>query len=202
VIKDPSCTAVEAVVRAQEALKMGGTYILGTGDYWPHKEADELVDTPFTWKQGKWGTDCAGFAVCYAWKLRRHRPGFNKGRWATVSDDINTDSIYEDATHKKELGELVKTPRPGDLLLYPSYRRNGVRILIGHVGLIERVPAEWDEADPTPPYEQLTILQSFGPTGRKPAVKRTDGSIWARHDELWKRHPSVIVRLKERNQSE
>jgi hypothetical protein len=174
----------------------GGQYILGTGDYWPHKQAGKAVDVPWTTKAGLWGTDCAGFAICYAWKLRRHRPGFNKGSWATVSDDINTDSVFEDATHKKELGVIVDTPRPGDLLLYPSVRRNGKRILVGHVSLIEKVPAEWDIRDPQ--YDLLTVLQSYGPNGRKPGIRRTDGSIWDRHDDAWSKHKSVIIRMKER----
>lgn len=195
-VNDPPCTAAEAIERARKFCGVGGQYLLGTGDYWPHKQAGKPVDVPWTAKNGKWGTDCAGFAICYAWKLQRHRPGFNKGRWATVSDDINTDSCLEDATHKQELFQVVTTPRPGDLVLYASVRRSGRRILVGHVGFIEAVPAEWDPGDPQ--YDLLTIIQSYGPNGRKPAIRRTDGSIWDRHDDAWSKHKSAIIRVKER----
>jgi hypothetical protein len=195
-VKDAPCNANEAVNRARRIVGDGGQYILGTGDYWPHTQAGNTVDLPWTAKKGLWGTDCSGFAVCYAWKLRRSRPGFNRGSWSTVSDDINTDSVFEDATHLRELGEVVDTPRPGDLLLYPGVRRDGRRILVGHVSLIERVPAEWDASNPQ--YDLLTVIQSYGPNGRKPAVRRTDGSIWDRHDDSWSKHKSVIIRMKER----
>lgn len=192
------CTAAEAVERARAVCGNGGQYLLGTGDYWPHVEAGINIDLPWTYKSGKAGADCAGFAICYAWKLARHRRGFNKGPWATVSDDINSDSAYEDALNKKELFSVTKTPRPGDLLVYPSVRRAGVRILIGHVGLIEAVPAEWDVT--APQYDLLTILQCKGPNGRKPGVVRTDGSIWSHHDANWSKpqHRTVIIRPHER----
>lgn len=195
-LKDAPCNAAEAISRARSVCGIGGQYILGTGDYWPHKQSGKEVDVPWTARKGEWGTDCAGFAVCWAWKLRRHRPGFNKGPWATVSDDLNTDSVFEDATHKQELFTVVTHPAPGDLVLYPSVRRDGKRILIGHVGLIEKVPAEWDPKDPQ--YDLLTIIQSYGPNRRKPAVRRTDGSLWDHHDDYWAKYPTVIIRPKER----
>ncbi len=195
-MKEAPCNAVEAIARARLYCGVGGQYVLGTGDYWPHTQAGKAVDVPWTSKKGLWGTDCAGFAICYAWKIRRGRPGFNKGSWATVSDDINTDSCYEDAHHNRELFEITPTPRPGDLVLYPSVRRDGKRILIGHVALIEKVPAEWDIDNPQ--YDLLTVIQSYGPNGRKPGIRRTDGSIWDRHDDAWSKHKSVIIRPKER----
>src|SRR3569833_2179287 len=111
---DPLCNPTIALQRARNALSMGGQYILGTGDY--NGPSD---DVPFTTNQYGTGSDCAGFAICYAWMLKRHRPGFNSGPWASVSDDINCNSILEDAQHEQSLGVLVSVPRPGDLLLYP-----------------------------------------------------------------------------------
>lgn len=140
--------------------------------------------------------DCAGFAICWAWKLRRGRRGFNVGPWATVSNDINSDSFLEDAEHKQELSSVVKTPRVGDLLIYPSYRKSGKRLLIGHVGIVESVPPEWDSNNPQ--YELLTILQACGPNYRKPAVLKTNGYTWTKHDRLWSKLPTRIVRPHDR----
>lgn len=193
------CTAGEAVLRAQRMVNNGGQYILGTGDYWPHCEGGKPVDLPWTNKKGEWGSDCAGFAICYAWKLQRHRPGFNNGSWATVEDDINSDSASEDAVHLQELFELPPTGqvRPGDLLIYPTIRIKKLnKVFIGHVGLVESVPVGWTVGD----YSSLIVIQCHGPNFRKPGVRRTDGSVWEHHDHLWSKpeHRTVIVRPKER----
>lgn len=199
---DAPCNAAEAVARAQAMVRNGGQYILGTGDYWPHQENGKLVDLPWTYRGGQGGSDCAGFAICYAWKLQRHRPGFNRGSWSTVSDDINSDSALQDATHRKELFDVVPRGTPplsGDLISYPSIWINGHRF-IGHVGLIEVVPADWDIADPTPDYNRLTVIQCHGPNGFKPGVVRTDGAVWQHHDHIWPKaqHRTQIIRPKER----
>lgn len=196
-MKDAPCNAEEAITRARQQYASGKSqYVLGTGDYWPHHEAGVEVDTPDTAKAGLWGMDCAGFAICWAWKLRRGRRGFNVGGWATVSHDINSDSFLEDAEHKQELSMVVKTPAVGDLLIYPSYRKSGKRVLIGHVGIIEAVPPEWDADNPQ--YELLSVLQACGPNRRKPAVLKTSGKVWAEHDKLWSKHKTRIVRPHER----
>lgn len=196
--KDPPCNAAEAVARAQAMVRKGGQYILGTGDYWPHKEADATVDLPWTYRGGKAGSDCAGFAVCYAWKLQRHRPGFNRGAWSTVADDINSDSALQDATHRKELFDVFTgPPKPGDLIIYPSIWINGHRF-IGHVGLVETVPDQWDPGKPD--YSLLSVIQCHGPNGFTPGVVRTDGSVWQHHDHIWPKpqHRTQIIRPKER----
>lgn len=189
------CTAAEALKRARDVAYQGGQYLLGTGDYWPHSEGGSFVDLPWTSKAGVWGSDCAGFAICYAWKLTRHRPGFNKGTWATVSDDINSDSALQDARYKQELFVEVTAPRPGDLLIYPSIYIKGKRF-IGHVGLVESVPAVWTVGE----YNKLGILQCHGPNGFRPGVVRSDGSTWTKHDVVWPKeaHRSALVRPKER----
>jgi hypothetical protein len=161
---------------------------------------NNVTDLPWTAKNGQSGSDCAGFAICWAWKLRRHRPGFNVGAWATVSDDINCNSALEDGLHKQELfttipeGEKV---RPGDLLVYPTIttlkgKDGKVKRFIGHVGIIEFVPPNFKYGD----WGRLSIIQCHGPNFRKPAVVRSDGSIWAHHDTLWGKiqHRTRIVR--------
>lgn len=205
---DPRCSFGEAVARARAIVGKGGQYILGTGDYVEPKETEkDLPWTPYYGTAGspwfgKAGSDCAGFAICWAWKLRRHRPGFNVGPWATVSEDINCNSALEDGLHKQEL--FVTLPeggciQPGDLLLYPTFRlkvEDGVKTFIGHVGLVETVPVGFRYGA----WADLSIIQCHGPNGTTPGVVRTNGSIWARHDELWPKleHRTRVVRPKER----
>jgi hypothetical protein len=135
------------------------------------------------------GSDCAGFAMCWAYKLPRHRKGFNVGSWASVSDDINCNSGIEDAEHARELFEIVTSaPQPGDLLTYPTFTviaDGQPHKFIGHVGIVVGVAraVEWDPAHPA--YELLDIAQCKGPNGRAPAVVATDGSVWAHHDAVW-----------------
>ena len=103
---DITVTRQEAVERAASLVDQG-EYILGTGNYRPSQDADgNAVDLPFTQREsaGPAGCDCAGFAVCWCYKVVRHQPGFNAGAWATVSDDINVDSVIEDARHDQALG--------------------------------------------------------------------------------------------------
>jgi len=158
-------TPTEAVERALRHVGKG-TYALGAGDF----HADR-PDSPWTSKPPsyEYGCDCWGYAHSYAYKTSRHRPGFNKGPWATVSDDINCDSAIEDAEHKRELFELVDTPRIGDLLVWPSIRGpDRKRIRIGHVSIVVDVPAEWDVA--APQFGLLIVVQCS--PGGTAAIKR------------------------------
>ena len=194
---DAPCDAATAVARGRVALSMGGQYGLGSGDYNPDDDKP-WTPSPDRAHPGP-ASDCAGFAICYAWKLKRHRPGFNRGWWATVSDDINNNSAEEDGLHKQELFVTLGCkayPQPGDLLMYPTIHLSG-HTFIGHVGLVEVVPPDYK---PGEGWRRLTILQCHGPDGFKPGVVRTDGSVWDHHDGIWPRpeHRSVIVRPKER----
>lgn len=185
------CLAATAVERTLSLVGKGGQYVLGTGDY--------LGDgkPPWTTRAGLSGSDCAGFAMCWAYKLPRHRPGYNHGAWSSVSDDINCNSGIEDAEHARDLFELTDTPRLGDLLTYPTFTVSGKRF-IGHVGIVVGVSRvlEWDPA--IPQYELLDIAQCKGPNGRAPAVVATDGSVWAHHDTLWPKlqHRTRILRAR------
>ncbi len=175
-------TAAEAVERALRHIGKG-TYALGAGDYHPEKP-----DSPWTSKPPSYnyGCDCWGYAHSYCYKTPRHRPGFNKGPWATVADDINTDSAIEQAEHPQatdRLFEVVDTPRIGDLVVYPSVREGAIvkaskaphkRLRIGHVGIIVGVPAEWDPA--MPQFGMLTVVQCQA--ARSPAVIKGPGTGW------------------------
>jgi len=148
-------------------------------------------------------SDCAGFAISWCYQLTRHRPGFNKGSWATVADDINCNSALEDAQHRSELFRLLapdERPEPGDLLLYPTFsvkNAAGKNIrFIGHVGIVVGTKRVKDWAPGWNSYEQLDMAQCKGPGGRKPGVVLTDGSVWSHHDTVWpkKQHRSYLVR--------
>lgn len=166
-------TPIEALARAQRLVDFPGAYVLGTGDYRPR----DGIDLPFTahWKTQAIGCDCWGF-VAWAFKQRRHRPGYNRG--GSVVDDINVDSAIEDGhgirgrEPKSELWRAItqEQAQPGDLILWPSIRKLGVRIRIGHVGIIERVG--------TSDLQTWVVLQcsSLRPLGR--AIRRTSAGPW------------------------
>ena len=191
------CSAEEAVDRARRLLASKlGQYVLGTGDYRP----TAIDDVPWTDNHGMRGSDCAGFAISWCYKLTRHRPGFNVGPWATVANDINCNSAIEDGRHNRELFEEVLTPFPGALLLYPTIDILGQdgqhHRFIGHVGIVSGVDRclEWDQD--APDYTLLDVIHCCGPNGRKPAVVKGDGSIWQHHSHVWPKpqHRSVLLR--------
>lgn len=199
---DPPCNAEEAVQRAQSLVGHGGQYLLGTGDYRPKKVKEKDVDFPWTSNGYEEGSDCAGFAICWTWKLRRSRLGFNVGAWASVESAINCNSALEDGVHKQELFTTLAAGakvQAGDLLLYPTHRAKvdgKVLTWIGHVALIELVPGDFVWGD----WRKLTVLQCHGPNHYKPGVVRTDGMIWAHHDLTWEKeeHRTHVVRPKTR----
>lgn len=173
-------------------------YQLGTGD------CDDHPDDP---------TDCAGFAINRCYGLRRHRPGFNKGPWASVEDDINCNSAIEDAEHKQELFTLVwgppkqaewnsfvgyDVPHPGDLITYPTFRLPGhPDPWIGHIAIVTSVPAEWDWANYT--WRDLGIVQCCGPNGRRPGIIAGTAGHWNIHDEQWPKpeHRTRLIRVRQ-----
>src|SRR5215831_17450620 len=98
----------------------GGQYELGTGGYRPGAADDKPWTTAGS---GAVGSDCAGFAISWCYKLPRHRAGFNAGAWASVADDLNCNSAIEDADHKMELFvRATGAVQPGDLIAYPTIR--------------------------------------------------------------------------------
>lgn len=189
------CPASVAVARALALVGQPGAYQLGTGNYngvpdipWTERERDHAI-----------GCDCAGFAISWCYKLRRHRPGYNKGGAFDVEDDINVNSILGDATSKQPdlFGLVQSTPQPGDLLCYPTFRLPTVPMpFIGHVGIVIGTTrlTGWDPGSPR--YDLLDVAQCKGPDGRSPAVIATDGSIWMHHAEVWPKpeHTVYLVR--------
>jgi hypothetical protein len=207
----------DPVARALSLVNERMPYEYGTGDYHPKHLPDGtlLEDRPWTSATRDdgmvvTGSDCAGFAICWCHKLTRHRPGFNHGPHATVSDDINTDSSVEDALGARTLFTPVIAPslgiaepvRPGDLLVYKSIHLDGHKPWIGHVSIIVAIEPGFDPTRPD--WMRLTVAQCCGGNGRIPAVLRTDGYTWRRHDITWGRDPaghdvperrSVVIRV-------
>lgn len=178
---DDPCTADEAVSRAlAQVARGGGYYQMGGGNYVPAQP-----DTPLQLAGGP--CDCDGF-YCWAWRLPRHRPGFNHGSWATVSDDINPNSAIEDADHRQELFTRVITapPRPGDALMYPTFTVVDAHGLahefVGHVAVITSVPADFQMGQP---WARLDTAQVCGPLFRAPAAVFKSGATFDEHDATW-----------------
>lgn len=199
-IVDPPCSRFEALSRALlVAARRDGQYILGTGDYRPADHSD----VPWTARDGAVGSDCAGFAICHAWKLVRHRPPFNRGPWSSVEDDLNCNSLIEDADHDQVLALPADTGPilPGDLLVYPTIHLNsphGPLTFVGHVGMIAAVPGGFDTSKRA--WSLLSVVQCHGPNGFSPGAVLTDGAIWQNHDANWGKpeHHTRVIRIKER----
>lgn len=196
-------SASEAVKRALSVVGVGGSYQLGTGDYRPRLNGDQLIDVPWTERESDHaiGADCAGFALSWCWKLRRHRPGYNKGGKFDVEDDVNCNSAIGDAFGARDLFELASgMPKPGDLLCYPSFylkSDSGTQLhFIGHVGICVGTShvTTWDPASPR--YDLLDVAQCRGPDGRAPGVIFTDGSIWQHHRDQWPKPEHTVYLLR------
>lgn len=174
--------SVDRAVAHALAMVGRGVYQLGTGDLQSNNDEPR---------------DCFGFAVCECFGIRRHRPGFNHGPWASVEDDLNCNSAIEDADHAGELFERVTTPAPGVLLAYPTIHLSGHAPFVGHIGIVVGVGrcSEWDPGRPR--YDLLEMVQCHGPNGSKPGIVRTDGSVWLHHDALWPKpaHRTVMLRV-------
>lgn len=186
---DP-CSRAEALQRMEELARIPeAEYRLGTGDY--HKDGYA--------KQ----YDCAGAAICEAYKLTRHREGFASGQplyveISDVDDDINTNSALEDAFGKQELFEIVRgTPEPGDLVMWATTHVEGHdKPFIGHVLMFKSAPAGWQ---PAFGWHLAKMLQCCGGNGRKPAIIETDGHVIDKHNAQWTKlgQRAWVVRVKQ-----
>jgi hypothetical protein len=195
------CTADEAVTRALSLVGKGGRYELGTGDYRPSPAAGALVDLPWTTSNsGAVGSDCAGFALSWCYKIPRGRPGLNRGAWATVSDDVNCNSAIEDADHGQDLFvRATGAVQPGDLIAYPTITLPGhPQPWIGHVAIVIGVTRATAFDLAKPDYSLLDVAHCCGPNGRAPAIIASDGAVWNQHDHQWPlpQHRTVVLRAK------
>lgn len=196
-------SAAEAVLRALSFVGKPGAYQLGTGDYRPTFVGGNLIDRPWSERERDHaiGSDCAGFALAWCYKLRRHRVGYCRGakNFDDVEDDINVNSALEDATSDApDLFSLATgLPKPGDLLCYPTFRLPTVPLpFIGHVGIVVDVSRAigWDTSAPR--YDLLDVAQCCGPDGRSPAIIRTDGSHWLKRAHDWPKPQHTVYLLR------
>jgi hypothetical protein len=173
-----------AAVTVARSLVGTGVYQLGTGD----------CDTPIGGP-----SDCAGFAICRCYGLRRHRPGFNRGPWASVSDDINVNSLIEDADHHRELAvRVTDRPQIGDLLAYPTIRLPGHDLpWIGHIAIVVSVDRAVHLDLARPDWEMLDVVQCRGPNGTRPGIIASTAAHWNGHDMIWPKleHRSALLRM-------
>jgi hypothetical protein len=182
----------------QRALSMvgEGSYWLGAGGW----SRDKTPDVPWTIApNGQPACDCSRFALCWCHELPGHMPGFNDGQWATVADDLNSNSALEDAEHRQQLFTLVMgTPEPGDLIVYKTFRLTGhPKQYVGHAAIIVGVRRGYQPGR----YELLDIVQVRGPNGKRPGCVKTDASVFAHHDAVWgdvASRRSAILRVRPR----
>jgi hypothetical protein len=175
-----------AVERARRFVGTGH-YVLGGGDY-----HDAAHDVPYTSLHGfDDACDCWGI-VAFAKEQKRHQPGFNRGAWSSVADDVNWDSAIEDAEHAQTKFALVTdAPQEGDLVGYPSIRDGRLRLRIGHGGIISGVSRvrSWNWS--LPAFDQLDVIQCQSTCA--PAIKETTGALWlfkdtfrGKQDRAWR----------------
>jgi cell wall-associated NlpC family hydrolase len=160
-----SLTGAEVVARALSVVGQG-VYQLGKGGRNP--------EAPSPLIGGR--CDCSGFAS-WCSGLDRYQPDQIDGDW------ISTTSIYRDATGPRRMFDVVElaAAQPGDLVVYPSRYRLGVRTGIGHVGVVVAVTG--------PGWSGLDVVDCAG--RRPPAIAhRPDGGA------LWGRRGGAVVRRR------
>lgn len=187
----PSRSAIRALLEAT-ALVGKGTYHLGATD---NNAALGIFD-------------CNSFAVRYCFGLPGHRPGYNRG-WsadaafpdgASVVDDINSNSLIEDAYHRQDLAFIpAGEPQTGDLLAYPTIHLpgSGAGPWIGHVAIVASCARAraWNPMEPD--YSLLDIIECVGPNGNHPAIRRSNGGVFDHHSLIWSKpqHMSRLLRI-------
>ncbi|HEY1814921.1 MAG TPA: hypothetical protein VGG74_21385 [Kofleriaceae bacterium] len=187
--------AVQRMLELEASRK--GCYSWGAG-HWDATHPEQLGMT--VGDNGLLGWDCAGAAISYAFMLNRHRPGFNAQPHATITDDLNVDSVIEDADPARggrlELGELVTIPAPGVLILTPTVRIPAKNFVDpGHVRMVLDA-TKWNPAAPR--YADLVYLECRGPSGRSPGVVRNTGESVDQWDAVWPTHKAAMVRVRAR----
>ena len=150
----PDPRAGRAVARARQHVGTG-RYGLGRGG----RKPDAV--TPFD-RDGL--CDCSGYAS-WALGLDRYQPGAIGGDW------ISTDAIVRDATGPRRMFRAVELidARPGDLVVYGGRHVGGVRVRIGHVGMVVEPGATW---------EATRVVHCHG--GKAPAVSESSAALWGR----------------------
>lgn len=172
----------EAIARAYAVLGTGH-YLLGGTDL-PQPDGQRL-SRGRGFRPG-WRMDCAGL-VLWAYDIPRHEPGANRGPWATVEDDWNTDSMIEDSQHHQARFFPVDRHRvrEGDIVVYHTSHADGLTTM-GHTALVVGVK---------PSDGSITVIQCHGPNGAVAAVETPD-TVFQLHDRAHPHNPSVYLRVK------
>lgn len=144
--------------------------------------------------------DCVGFAWEDVYGMPRHVPGLNHlgGGIGDVEDDANCNSLIGDALTEQRYVEIVTTPFPGALVLYPTIRDpRAAEPFIGHVGVVVGVSRCGTFRNDAPDYSLLDTVQCCGPNGRDPGVLALPGTAFAEHAHLWPlpQHTTRMVRM-------
>ena len=162
----------ELLARARSAKPLIGSYRLGAGA--PH---DAL--SPYDLSGA---CDCSGL-VCWALGIARYQPTLAFLQAAIGHRWMNTDAIVADTAHPAGLFSMPDVPRPGDLIVYPSYNyalRNKLALVgdkrgptIGHVGIITG--------------DRSVVHCSSG------NVKEHGRAIWETDNEVFRRVPYMRI---------
>lgn len=211
------CSPAEAVARALRWVGSPIIYWLSGGDY--HAATDDPSTPAPQGARAPNGVDVSGkpcsdcrYAINHSYKLPAHRPGFNHGAWATVSDDLNYNSAIEDSEHAQDLFvPVTNAPQLGDIVTYPTimlrdhatgdWIRNpdgSIKKWIGHGSIVVGVDRAAGFDLSAPKFALLDIVHCHGPAGVGPAITRSDGSVFDIHSERWPlaEHCSRLIRLK------
>ena len=144
-------------------------YRLGEGG------GDPLAAHPADWSENRrqWEVDCSGFAAWCLGIARRHRA------FPLWDGYISTTSIWHaagspDGTEAARWFRFVDAPRPGDLVVYPNRYALGIRVGIGHVGIVSRAPTGANV------WTARVIDAASRPSNKlgRAITERDDASIW------------------------
>ena len=145
---------------------------------YPNGGHDPARIHPFAAHGGRAVCDCSGFAS-WCIGVPRKRPGY--GRGGPVSDYVSTDSLWWDAHEGPH--ELVRPAvelTPGLLVVYPGRRAAGIRLSVGHVGVLSSVPAGIPAGTPEWWLAARVIHCSASNSRSGHAVQETSGRPWAK----------------------
>jgi hypothetical protein len=174
-----------AVARARRIASKPSTYVLGAGGRSP------TASTPFTVRDGRLGADCVGFT---SWCLGHDR--YQPKTFTTYGGWINTDSLMMDARGPRDWYEPVERPEPGDVVVFPSLRKDGKMTRMGHIGLVVEAPADMPEdVYGLPAVERrrwllrVRVIDCAASSGRKPyaCAETTAAASWDKPDAMFAR---------------
>ena len=125
-----------------------------------------------------WTCDCSGFV---AWCLGTPRHNKDFPHWG---GSISTDSIVEASDSKTGWFSRPETPNPGDLVVYPGRYLLGVRVGVGHVGLIVAVDPGFVSLGSTPQSLRVVHCSMGHQKSKGFAIALDDASPWRKRGRV------------------